>query len=163
MKNSAVQIISLVFGTVLAVAVQDISPTLADVKPPFVVATVLFTAFHAPLAVALASAFVSGLFVDALAGLPALCATSFLPLLALGVHFMRRAALDFTPAMLGAFATAVAATLGEAWLAVCGFATADSGLFVRICAVAVLAIPVGAALFAILPVLGRHAGLEVEK
>ena len=163
MKNSAVQIISLVFGTVLAVAVQDLSPALVGVKPPFALAAVLFTAFHAPLAVALASAFVSGLFVDALAGLPALCATSFLPLLALGAHFMRRATLDFAPATLGAVATVVAATLGEAWLAVCGFATADSGLFVRICAAAVLAIPVGAVLFAILPVLGRHAGLEVEE
>ena len=163
MKTSAVQIISLVFGTVLAVAAQDLSPALVGVKPPFILVAVLFTAFHAPLAVALASAFVSGLIVDALAGLPALCATSFLPLLALGAHFMRRATLDFAPATLGAFATIVAATLGEAWLAVCGFATADSGLFVRICAVTVLAIPVGAALFAILPILGRLAGLEVEE
>ena len=33
MKNSAVQIISLVFGTVLAVTAQDLSPALVGVKP----------------------------------------------------------------------------------------------------------------------------------
>ena len=51
MKNSAVQIISLVFGTVLAVAAQDLSPALVGVKPPFIIVAALFTAFHAPLAV----------------------------------------------------------------------------------------------------------------
>ena len=163
MKNSAVQIISLVFGTVLAVAAQDLLPALFGVKPPIAIAAVLFTAFRAPLAVALTSAFVSGLFVDALAGLPALCATSLLPLLALGAHFMRNQAQDIAPATLGLFATIAAAALGEAWLAVCGFATADSSLLVRVCAAAMLAIPTGAALFALLPVLGQHAGLEVEE
>jgi hypothetical protein len=163
MKNSAVQIISLVFGTILAAAAQDLSPALCGVKPPIAIAAILFTAFHAPFAVALAAAFVSGMFLDALAGLPALCATSLLPLLALGAHFMRSQAQEIAPVTLGLFATIAAATLGEAWLAVCGFATADSSLLVRVCAAAILAIPTGATLFALLPVLGRHAGLEVEE
>ena len=163
MKNSAVQLISLVFGTVLAVAAQDLSPSLAGVKPPFAAAAVLFAAFRAPVAFALGSAFVSGLFVDALAGLPALCATSLLPLLALGAHFLRGQVQDLAPATLGAIATGVTAALGETWLAICGFATAGSYLLVRICAAELLALPAGAALFALLPVLGRRIGLGGEE
>ena len=157
--NSAVQIISLVFGTVIAVAAQDLSPVFAGVKLPFVAVAVMFTAFHAPMAMALGSAFVSGLFVDALAGQPVLCATSLLPLLAMGAHFTRRQVQDIAPATLGAVSTMIAAVLGETWLAACGFASADSNLFVRACAAAVLSVPTGAVLFCLLPAIGRSAGI----
>ena len=162
MKNSAVQIVSLVFGNVLAVAMQDLAPAFAGVKPPFVVAVTLFTAFHAPLALALPAAFVAGLFTDALAGVPAFCATSLLPLLTLGAHFLRTGMTAPPSAAIGMCVTAAAAALGETWLAVCGFADADTGLLVRVCAAGVAAAPVGAMLFALLPPLGRKIGLEVE-
>ena len=60
----------------------------------------------------------------------------------------------------GAASTLVAASIGEVWLAICGFSAVGTELFVRVCAAALLAVPVGAALFAFLPWLCRHIGLE---
>ena len=160
MKNRAVQIISFVFGIVLATAMQDLSPSFAGVKPPFVIAAILFMAFLAPLPLALVVAAVAGLFVDALTGLPVLCATSFLPLLALGSHFVRKGLPEVPSPMVGAISTLVAAAIGEVWLTICGFSAVGTELFVRVCAAALLAAPAGAALFALLPWLCRHIGLE---
>ena len=151
---------SIVFGTVIAVSLQDLSPALVGVKPPVVAAAALFLAFHVPLAVALGVAFAAGLFVDALAGVPALCSTSLLPLLTLGVHFICVRNGERPSATVGAGVTLVAAAVGETWLALCGFADMDTGMLVRCSAAAALAIPVGAATFALLPPLGRLAGLE---
>ena len=163
MKNSVVQMVSIVFGTVLAATAQDMSPALAGVKPPVVAAGVLFMAFHVPLSLSLSAAFVAGLFLDALAGLPALCATSLMPLLALVIHLLQARA-DLRPTVVfGACATLLAAAIGEVWLAVCGFSAVNAELFVRICAEAVFSIPIGAAVFALLPPLGRLAGMEVER
>ena len=159
MKNSAVQTVSFVFGTVIAVAAQDLWPTFAGVKPPFVIAAVLFTAYHAPFTMALAMAFVAGLFVDALAGLPALCATSLLPLLAIGAHFLHARLGGRPSAATGACATLLAAILGEVWLAMCGIDATETGLPIRICAAAAIATPIGAHTFALLPPLGRVAGI----
>lgn len=160
MKNRTVQIISLLFGIVLATAVQDLSPSLAGVKPPFVASVILFMAFLSPLPLALVVATVTGLFVDALTGLPALCATSLLPLLVLGAHFIRKGLPEIPSPMAGAASTLVAAAIGEVWLAICGFSAVGTELFVRVCAAALIAVPVGAALFAFLPWLCRHIGLE---
>ena len=160
MKNRIVQIVSLVFGVVLATAAQDMSPTLAGIKPPFVVAIILFATFLSPLPLALALATATGLFVDALTGLPALCATALLPMLALGAHFVRKGLPEIPSPATGAISTLVAAATGEVWLAICGFSAAGTDLFVRVCAAALLAAPAGAAIFALLPWLCRHIGLE---
>ena len=160
MKNRTVQIVSLVFGVVLATAAQDMSPALAGVKPPFAVATILFVAFICPLPIALATAAATGLFVDALTGLPALCATCFLPMLALGSHFIRKGLPEIPSPATGAASTAAAAATDEVWLAICGFSAAGTDLFVRVCAAALLAAPAGAAIFALLPWICRHIGLE---
>lgn len=160
MKNSVVQITAIVFGAVVMTAAQDMSPALAGVKPPFVPAAMLFVAFLAPLTMSLVTATAIGLFMDALAGVPALCATSLLPLLALGAHFLRGYLRDTSAPVVGACATTIASVLGETWLSICGFSPADTELLVRICAAAILAAPVGAALFALLPWIGRHMGLE---
>jgi len=159
-KNRTVQIVSLVFGVVLATAAQDMSPTLAGVKPPFVIAIILFAAFLSPLPLSLAVAAATGLFVDALTGLPALCATCFLPMLALGSHFIRKGLPEIPSPATGAASTVAAAAIGEVWLAICGFSAVGTDLFVRVCAATLLAAPTGAAIFALLPWLCRHIGLE---
>ena len=150
---------AIVLGTVISTAAQDMSPALAGVKPPIVAAAMLFTAFTAPLPLSLAAAAVAGLFVDALAGVPALCATSLMPLFTLGVHFTRGSFNEASAPVAGACVTTAAAVLCEIWLSICGFSAAGTELLVRMCAASMLAAPVGAAIFAFLPWIGRHAGL----
>ena len=159
-KNSAVQIAAFAIGLTIATAVQELSPAFVGVKPPFVAAAVLFMAFRASFYVVLAVAVASGLFMDALSGLPAFCCTSFMPLLSLGMYFMRENLRDISAPVVGAGATAAVSAIGEIWLAICGFSSVDTGLFVRICAAIFIAMPVGAVVFAVMPVLGRHIGLE---
>ena len=151
---------SFAIGTVVATTAQDVSPALLGVKPPFVAAAVLFAASRLHLPVALAVAVAAGLFLDALAGLPAFCATSLLPLLVLGSYFTRGCLPDISNVTTGAGATVVASAIGEVWLSICGFSAAGTGLFVRVCAATVVAVPVGVAVFALLPLAGRCIGLE---
>lgn len=159
-KNSAVQIILLVFGTVILTTAQDIAPALAGVKPPFVMAALLFAACHASLPFLMAIAAVAGLFLDALAGTPALCATCLLPLLSLGAHFIWRNMPAAPSATAGTGLMLGAAVASEVWLAVCGFAAAGTELIMRVCAAALLAAPIGAAVFTLSPWIIRHIGLE---
>lgn len=163
MKSKAVQIAALVLGLVAAASMQDLSPAAMGVKPPLVAIVVLFVALRMPTPFSLATAFVAGLFVDALSGRPTFCATSLMPLLALGVRLYREIPGERSIAAVGAVAASLGAVLGEAWIAVFGFATGDAGLFVRMCAAACIAAPIGAMLFALLPHLAKCIGLEDEE
>lgn len=163
MKNNVVQIVSIVFGVVAAAAMQDMLPTFGGVKPPLVTMVVAFIAFRMSFAHALGIGFGAGLFLDALSGVSAFCATVSMPIVALGVYFLRESMENVPHFVAGALVTAAAAVFGEVWMAASGFAVGDAGLLVRIPAVFVLAIPVGAAFFAILPRMGRHVGLEEEE
>ena len=161
MKTKIVQMVALTFGLILAAALQDLAPGFAGVKPPFLIAGALFAALTAPLVTALAFAVVAGLVCDALAGVSSFAATGFFVLLALAGHYARAGAYaDEAPprGMVGAFAVPVAAALAEVWFAICG--VNDVGLLVGICAAAIWGVPVGAGLFALLPVVGRHIGWE---
>lgn len=153
----------MVFGIVFAAALQDMLPAWGGVKPPFVMAAVTFVAFHASLATALGFGFGAGILLDSLSGVNAFCATVSMPLVALAVHFLHGSMDEVPNSVAGAFAAAAAGGFGEVWLAVSGTAAEDAGMLARVMDAAILAVPIGAVLFASLPWLGRHIGLEAEE
>lgn len=163
MKNSVVQIVSIVFGVVLAAALQDMLPAFGGVKAPFVTAVVVFIAFRMTLALALGIGFAAGLLLDALSGVSVFCATVSMPLVALGVHFLRDPLAEVPHFAAGALMVAAAAVFGEVWFVASGFVDAAAVLFVRTSAAAILSAPLGAAIFALLPYMGRYVGLEEEE
>jgi len=161
-KNSIVQIVALVLGVVFSAALQDMLPVFGGVKPPLVMAVVVYVAFRSSLAYALGTGFAVGVLLDSLSGVNAFCAVVSMPLAALGVYFLRDSLEEVPGFVSGALTVAAAAVFGEVWLAVSGAAAGDAGLLVRILAAAMFSLPLGAAMFALLPQVARHVGLEEE-
>ncbi len=169
MGNNFVQIVFTLAAVIVLAAAQDMLPAFCGTKAPLLMLFVLQSAFDEPrrnlrqnerftLPRWLPTAVLAGAFEDALSGFPAGCSMAFMPLAGLAARFMRSTADGLPAALVGLASATVAAPLHELWMAVWDVLSPDSAPAVRFFASALPAAPAGAALFAALPALRRHAG-----
>jgi len=174
-KTSIVQMSFVLVCTVLGAALQDMLPSFGGTKAPVLLVLALHWTFaqhenevrnrifsRARLYGArwLLAAFFTGVFEDALGGLPMGCATTFTVLACLAARVQREAMRDFAPAVRGLMVAMLAAPFYELWLAVWGVTGHGTLLLVRFFASALPAAVTGLAVFAWMPVLERHVGFE---
>ena len=175
MKTRCVQILFIFLCTVLAAAVQDMSPSFGGAKPPLLLAMTLYWAFsesigdtrdrnagkrHAFAVRWIFAAFVTGAFEDALSEFPLGCATGYFLLAGAATRFFRPFVQTFSSLTLGLMALMVAAPLHEVWLSVWGVAGTEPTALVRFFASALPAAPTGALIFAGLPLGEQFVGFH---
>ena len=173
MKTRVVQIAFILVGVVLAATLQDLLPAFGGTKPPVLTALVLAWALLEPeprdhaaakrpfyTARWIPTALVAGAFEDALSGFPTGCASGFLVLAGVAARLARPLTGVLALPVRGLVATMVAAPCHELWLCMWGVVGEDPSGVVRFFASALPAAPIGAALFALLPVLVRASGYE---
>ena len=173
MKTRVVQIAFILAGIVRAAALQDMLPAFGGTKPPVLAALVLAWALLEPDPRGQAAgkrpfyadrwipaALVAGAFEDALSGFPTGCASGFLVLAGSVARLARPLTRMLALPVRGLVATMAAAPCHEAWLCMWGVVGDDPSGIVRFFASALPAAPVGAAVFAALPVLVEATGYE---
>jgi len=107
----------------------------------------------------LAVALAAGAFADSLDGLPFGCMAVFAVFACAAARLARDAALSLPPALAGLIIGALAAPCQEAWLNL-WLPSASAPALVRFFAAAPAAAAAGAALFAAMPRIARHIGLD---
>lgn len=173
MKTRVVQIAFILAGVVAAAALQDMLPAFGGTKPPVLTALVLAWALLEPeprdraagkrpfyAARWIPAALVAGAFEDALSGFPTGCASGFLVLAGATARLVRPLTRMLALPVRGLVATMAAAPCHEAWLCMWGVVGDDPSGLVRFFASALPALPVGAAVFALLPALVQATGFE---
>ena len=173
MKTELVQTVFFTIALVLAAAAQEMAPAFGGAKPPLLLLVALCAALRpdpdpppgAPrrrgrsmgwLAVAIAAC----AFADSLDGLPFGCMAIFTVFACAAARLARDAALSLPPALAGLIIGALAAPCQEAWLNL-WLPSASAPALVRFFAAAPAAAAAGAALFAAMPKIARHIGLDV--
>ena len=171
MKDSLVRVVFCTIAIVTAASAQEMFPAFLGAKVPFLAIGAVYAALRGRngkggrreedgfgwIVVAVAS----GMFEDALDGASGICAAAFVPAAAAAARFARPFLEGLPAAAVGAVAAGAVAPIRELWLAAC----CPAGCFavplaVRFPASVLPAAIAGAALFAVLPVLERHAGFD---
>ena len=173
MKTELVHTVFFTIALVLAAAAQEMAPAFGGAKPPFLLLVALCAALrpdpepqpgeprrgrrHAAgwIAVALAA----GAFADALDELPFGCMAVFAVFACAAARLARGAALNLPPMLAGLITGAFAAPCQEAWLNL-WLPSAGAPALVRFFAAAPVAAAAGAALFAVMPKIAKHIGLD---
>jgi len=176
-KTDAVHFLYTLAALTILVALQDLAPAFGGVKPIAALTFVLHAACLPPQDAredrsakgrlraclpTVLTAFLAGGLLDALSDLPFGCTIGFalfVAFLTRGVHGLQR---DLPPALFGALAAMLAATGYETWLYLWGVTASDGLLLLRALTSALMAAPLGAALFGFLPFVERHIGLRKE-
>jgi len=175
MKTEIVHIVFSVIMLTLAASAQELAPEFGGAKPPFLLMVALSAAMHPDPTMPsrksdghsrrfgwLFVAAAAGLFADALDVLPLGCVASFTVFACAAARLARGAAENLPVALTGFLAGAIAAPCQEAWLDIWLPAGTAAPTLVRFFASALPASVTGAALFAAMPAIARHIGLDGE-